>query len=288
MLIDLLKPIVTALIAHRVKIGQKIRDEENQIQADTEAALKVSENERKELAVEKAVIEKKYETASVNIQKYKAQSHTIFNAITEDQKTFSAKTHLVKTNALTIRNNVTTLARKIGINNYRELGAISIASDKILSSLKYSAVANFNIEDTFITKDLFVFCDEYLMNILQHQYYNIKISTKIKGTHIMRLQPQNISLMLDNFLSNSLKSHAKNISFFMTDMAGMAHIELLDDGDGFGDSDLDEIFDFGFSNTGGTGIGLYNVQSVVKKMKGTICAEKASASVGAKFIIDIP
>mgnify|MGYP003056178165 CR=1 FL=1 len=62
----------------------------------------------------------------------------------------------------------------------------------------------------------------------------------------------------------------------------------LDDGDGFGDSDLDEIFDFGFSNTGGTGIGLYNVQSVVKKMKGTICAEKASASVGAKFIIDIP
>lgn len=288
LLIDLLKPIVTALIAHRVKIGQKIRDEENQIQADTEAALKVSENERKELAVEKAVIEKKYETASVNIQKYKAQSHTIFNAITEDQKTFSAKTHLVKTNALTIRNNVTTLARKIGINNYRELGAISIASDKILSSLKYSAVANFNIEDTFITKDLFVFCDEYLMNILQHQYYNIKISTKIKGTHIMRLQPQNISLMLDNFLSNSLKSHAKNISFFMTDMAGMAHIELLDDGDGFGDSDLDEIFDFGFSNTGGTGIGLYNVQSVVKKMKGTICAEKASASVGAKFIIDIP
>lgn len=288
LLIELLKPIVTSLIAHRVKIGQKIRDEENQIQADTEAALKASENERKELAVEKAVIEKKYETASVNIQKYKAQSHTIFNAITEDQKTFSAKTHLVKTNTLTIRNNVTTLAKKIGINNYRELGAISIASDKILSSLKYSAVANFNIEDTFITSDLFVFCDEYLMNILQHQYYNIKISTKIKGTHIMRLQPQNISLMLDNFLSNSLKSHAKNISFFMTDISGKAHIELQDDGDGFGDSDLDEIFDFGFSNTGGTGIGLYNVQSVVKKMKGTICAVKASAFVGAKFIIDIP
>ena len=288
LLIELLKPIVTSLIAHRVKIGQKIRDEENQIQADTEAALKASENERKELAVEKAVIEKKYETASVNIQKYKAQSHTIFNAITEDQKTFSAKTHLVKTNTLTIRNNVTTLAKKIGINNYRELGAISIASDKILSSLKYSAVANFNIEDTFITSDLFVFCDEYLMNILQHQYYNIKISTKIKGTHIMRLQPQNISLMLDNFLSNSLKSHAKNISFFMTDISGKAHIELQDDGDGFGDSVLDEIFDFGFSNTGGTGIGLYNVQSVVKKMRGTICAVKASAFVGAKFIIDIP
>ena len=46
-----------------------------------------------------------------------------------------------------MKNSVTTLARKIGIENYRELGAISVATDKILSSLKYSAIAKFNIED---------------------------------------------------------------------------------------------------------------------------------------------
>lgn len=52
---------------------------------------------------------------------------------------------------------MTTLARKIGIENYRELGAISVATDKILSSLKYSALAKFNIEDASIKEDLFVF-----------------------------------------------------------------------------------------------------------------------------------
>ena len=115
LLIDLVKPIVSTLIVQRVKVGQEIREEEDKIKKEHEAALKAAEAACQELEIKNRVTEKKLEVASDNIQKYKAQSHTIFSAITEDQKTFSAKTHLVKTNALTIRNSVTTLARKIGI-----------------------------------------------------------------------------------------------------------------------------------------------------------------------------
>ena len=287
LLISLVKPIVSTLIVQRVKVGQEIREEEDKIKKEHEAALKAAEAARQELEIKNRVTEKKLEVASDNIQKYKAQSYTIFSAITEDQKTFSAKTHLVKTNALTIRNSVTTLARKIGIENYRELGAISVATDKILSSLKYSAIAKFNIEDASIKEDLFAFCREYLMNVLQQQYFNIHISVETSGQHIIKFQPQNISLVLDNFLSNSQKSHARNFNLSMEDISGKAYIELCDDGDGFGAVDLNEIFDFGFSNTGGTGIGLYNIKTVIKKMKGTICAENATPS-GAKFIIEMP
>ena len=287
LLISLVKPIVSTLIVQRVKVGQEIREEEDKIKKEHEAALKAAEAARQELEIKNRVTEKKLEVASDNIQKYKAQSYTIFSAITEDQKTFSAKTHLVKTNALTIRNSVTTLARKIGIENYRELGAISVATDKILSSLKYSAIAKFNIEDASIKEDLFAFCREYLMNVLQQQYFNIHISVETSGQHIIKFQPQNISLVLDNFLSNSQKSHARNFNLSMEDISGKAYIELWDDGDGFGAVDLNEIFDFGFSNTGGTGIGLYNIKTVIKKMKGTICAENATPS-GAKFIIEMP
>ena len=287
LLISLVKPIVSTLIVQRVKVGQEIREEEDKIKKEHEAALKAAEAARQELEIKNRVTEKKLEVASDNIQKYKAQSYTIFSAITEDQKTFSAKTHLVKTNALTIRNSVTTLARKIGIENYRELGAISVATDKILSSLKYSAIAKFNIEDASIKEDLFAFCREYLMNVLQQQYFNIHISVETSGQHIIKFQPQNISLVLDNFLSNSQKSHARNFNLSMEDISGKAYIELWDDGDGVGAVDLNEIFDFGFSNTGGTGIGLYNIKTVIKKMKGTICAENATPS-GAKFIIEMP
>ena len=212
LLISLVKPIVSTLIVQRVKVGQEIREEEDKIKKEHEAALKAAEAARQELEIKNRVTEKKLEVASDNIQKYKAQSYTIFSAITEDQKTFSAKTNLVKTNALTIRNSVTTLARKIGIENYRELGAISVATDKILSSLKYSAIAKFNIEDASIKEDLFAFCREYLLNVLQQQYFNIHISVETSGQHIIKFQPQNISLVLDNFLSNSQKSHARNFN----------------------------------------------------------------------------
>ena len=47
---------------------------------------------------------------------------------------------------------------------------------------------------------------------------------------------------------------------------------------------MDRVFEFGFSNTGGTGIGLYNITRVVQKMRGTISAEE-NIPKGAKFTI---
>ena len=203
--------------------------------------------------------------------------------MTEDQKNFTAKTHLVKTNALTIRNSVKTLAKKIGIGEHKELGAISIASDKILSVLKYSALAKFNIEDQYIVEDLFVFCEEYLANVLSKQYFTIKVSIEKNGTHIIRFNPQYVTLLLDNLLSNAEKSNSSEMSIVMNN-TDETSIIVSDNGDGFGTEDLCRIFEFGYSNTGGTGIGLYNVKTVVEKMKGNIVAYKNDPR-GAKFVI---
>ena len=60
---------------------------------------------------------------------------------------------------------------------------------------------------------------------------------------------------------------------------------VYDNGEGFGELDLNKVFEFGFSNTGGTGIGLYNVKTVVEKMGGCIIASK-NDPCGAKFVIN--
>lgn len=286
LLIELVKPIVSSLITRRVKIGQEINQEERDLKQKAEEERLAAEEERKKAEQEKHEAEKKQIEAEQEAKKYHAQSATIFNAITEDQKSFSAKTHLVKTNALTIRNSISTLAKKIGIDSYRELSAISIAADKILSALKYSALAKFNIEDEFITEDLFVFCNEYLLNILSKQYYYISISTTINGECKKRFKPQYISLLLDNLLSNSEKSNSTKILVEMNVADGVHTIVISDNGDGFGTADMDRVFEFGFSNTGGTGIGLYNVKTVVEKMSGQIIATNNEPK-GAKFVISL-
>lgn len=279
LLVKLVKPIVSALITRRVRIGQEINQEEKNLRSK-------AEEERDKAAQKTIEAEKKRIEAEQEAKKYHAQSTTIFNTVTEDQKTFSAKTHLVKTNALTIRNSISTLAKKIGIDSYRELSAISIASDKIMSALKYSALAKFNIEDEFITEDLFVFCNEYLQNILSKQYYDICISTTVNGKCIRSFKPLYISLLLDNLLSNSEKSNSTEVSVEMDVSDGIHTISVSDNGDGFGAADMSRVFEFGFSNTGGTGIGMYNVKTVVERMKGQIMALNNEPQ-GAKFIISL-
>lgn len=294
LLTSIVDPIVKNLFSDRIEIGQTIREENEKY---TKHLIELEENKRKEEEAARAKAEAEAQAAQkareeaerlqkeaeANAKKYHAQSNTVFNTVTEDQKNFTAKTHLVKTNALTIRNSVKTLAKKIGIGEHKELGAISIASDKILSVLKYSALAKFNIEDQYIVEDLFVFCEEYLANVLSKQYFTIKISIEKNGTHIIRFNPQYVTLLLDNLLSNAEKSNSSEISIVMNN-TDETSIIVSDNGDGFGTEDLCRIFEFGYSNTGGTGIGLYNVKTVVEKMNGNIVAYKNDPR-GAKFVI---
>ena len=302
LLISIVDPIVNMLFKVRNEIGQKIRsentayakhlleEEENKRKAEEEARRKAeeeakrAEEEKKEEERKRKQAEQAKANAEAEAKKYHEQSKTIFNAITEDQETFSAKTHLVKTNALSIRNYVKTLGDKIGISTHRELGAISVSADKILSALKYSALATFNIEDEYIVEDLFAFCKEYLEKVLAKQYYSINIIVDIVGEYRVRFSPQYVTLLLDNFLSNSDKSHATTIRISMITQNEAHSIIFADDGDGFVNCDMDRIFEFGFSNTGGTGIGLYNITRVVQKMRGTISAEE-NIPKGAKFTI---
>ena len=302
LLISIVDPIVNTLFKVRNEIGQKIRsqntayaqylvdEKEKKRKAEEEARRKAEEEAKRaeEAKKEEERKRKQAEQAKANAEaeakKYHEQSKTIFNAITEDQETFSAKTHLVKTNALSIRNYVKTLGDKIGISTHRELGAISVSADKILSALKYSALATFNIEDEYIVEDLFAFCKEYLEKVLAKQYYSINIVVDIVGEYRVRFSPQYVTLLLDNFLSNSDKSHATTIRISMIIQNESHSIIFADDGDGFVNCDMDRIFEFGFSNTGGTGIGLYNITRVVQKMRGTISAEENTPK-GAKFTI---
>lgn len=294
LLTSIVDPILKALFNLRIDVGQKIREENEKY---TDYLIEIEEKKRKEeeearakaeaeaQAAQKAreEAERLQREAEAEAKKYHAQSNTVFNTVTEDQKNFTAKTHLVKTNALTIRNSVKTLAKKIGIERYKELGAISIASDKILSVLKYSALAKFNIEDQYICEDLFVFCEEYLMNVLGKQYFSMKIKVEKNGSYVVRFNPQYVTLLLDNLLSNAEKSNSSEITVVMNNK-DKPTITVFDNGDGFGTEDLSRIFEFGYSNTGGTGIGLFNVKTVVEKMSGNIEAVNNEPR-GAKFVI---
>lgn len=290
-LLEITRKIVRALINERTAIGNTINKELEELRKKEleEEARKKKEAEaqakREEAARKNA--EHEAEAAKKEANQYKDQNRVIFSTVSEDQESFAAKCHLVKTNAVTIRNSVKTLSKKIDINSYRELGAIALSSERILSSLKYSALANFNLRDEFIEEDLFLFCSQFINNILAKQYHEIQFFIETSGTANHTFSPQNMALVFDNLASNSKKSNSTKVWIKFEQVGQNARIEYKDNGSGFADGeDLLRIFQFGWSGTGGTGIGLYNVWRVVDKMHGTVKAIPNSPE-GALFTIEL-
>lgn len=304
-LLDITKKIVRALINERTAIGNTVNTEleelrkkeleeearkkkEAEAQArQEEAARKNAEQEAEYARAAQRQAEAETEAAKKEANQYKDQNRVIFSTVSEDQESFASKCHLVKTNAVTIRNNVKTLSKKVDINSYRELGAIALSSERILSSLKYSALANFNLRDEYIEEDLFLFCSQFVNNILAKQYHEIQFFVETAGTSNHTFSPQNMALVFDNLVSNSQKSNSTKVWIKFEQDGQKTRIEYKDNGSGFAnDEDLLRIFQFGWSGTGGTGIGLYNVFRVVNKMHGSIKA-MPNLPKGALFKIEI-
>ena len=297
-LIEVARKIVRALINERTAIGNqiaaeiKVLDEKDKAEAlekaqREEAARREAEKEADAARQAQQNAEADAAAAKQEADQYKNQNRVIFSTVSEDQESFAAKCHLVKTNAVTIRNSVKTLSKKININDYRELGAIALSSERILSSLKYSALATFNLRDEFIEEDLFLFCKQFVDSILAKQYHEIEFAVEKKGDAVHTFSPQNIALVFDNLASNSQKSNSTKVWLKLEKKGEKTRIIYQDNGAGFAENDdLIRIFQFGWSGTGGTGIGLYNVHRVIDRMHGSIEAHRNSPK-GAVFEIVI-
>ena len=141
--------------------------------------------------------------------------------------------------------------------------------------LQYGAKAKFNTKEEFTTGDLFEFIKEYCENILkQYEDIRVRVENSNKDKFIIKFVPQDISIILDNVVSNSIKAKASNLVVIMKVVDEHAYIDIIDDGKGINKSvtDTAELFKFGKGYTDiGTGVGLYHIKDIVENnMNGTV------------------
>ncbi len=104
-----------------------------------------------------------------------------------------------------------------------------------------------------------------------------------------------LELVLHNLLSNAFKYQRKDcenklVSLSVTVGGGNATIVVSDTGIGISPEHIDDIFKLFFRGSDqakGMGFGLYNVQSALLKLQGTIQVE-SQLGVGTKFTVVIP
>jgi hypothetical protein len=220
----------------------------------------------------------------------------------EDEKELIGLQHQVGISTSTINNYLMHL--KDGIEKgktipnedlLKVIDKISLESHKIIAISNFVTKANFNLMTEKIEKDLVSFIKQYVENVytpykkvaVANENLNIKVNLESDFEFIYNFKPLEIIIILDNLLNNSTKANANNVEMTIGQFNenGM-WVKIKDDGIGIPKEHLGNLFDFGYTTTGGSGIGLYHVRQILKKINGSITAHD-SLDKGAEFTIKV-
>lgn len=169
------------------------------------------------------------------------------------------------------------------------LQSISLSNQKILLASQFATRANFQHQSDGIKTDMIAYLRDYIFvsvrpNVL-HIDVSIEVDPKLEFTRTFK--PLELSIIVDNFVSNAQKARASNIIFKVEIRDGKLNIVVEDNGQGLGsDIDINRIFDLGYSGTQGSGIGLYHISTTLKELNGRVRLVKTSTNE-AKFLVEI-
>ena len=262
----------------------------------------------KELLSAKDEAEKETEAKLLELEKVEEElelttSQNLFlkSLTTPETKELASLKHHINQGTFRIGKNLENMVLAINSKAPKE-DLLRYANKISLENKKISAIAGFISKAKFDTmsltmpkepKDFVNFIKEYIQNVYQedeklsrnNQLLDVKVKAKRGLKFDLRFSPLEIIILIDNLLNNSLKAGANNVIITLKSL-GPEDIQLsfLDDGKGIPKEQIDKIFDFGYTTTGGTGIGLHHVKQIVDEMKGTIVINN-NHKRGVEFIV---
>jgi signal transduction histidine kinase len=205
--------------------------------------------------------------------------------------------HQVIYDASNIKNTVNDALERISLDSeyfngsvaLQILQSISLSNQKILLASQFATRANFRHQSDGITEDMAAFLKDYIIVSVNPNAYKIGVTVDIdEGIEFQRtFKPLELSIIIDNFVSNAQKAEASQINFKISIEDKVLNIVVSDDGNGLGNEiDISRIFDLAYSGTQGSGIGLYHIKSVLEQLNGTVKLLKTSRNE-AKFLVEI-
>jgi signal transduction histidine kinase len=274
-----------------------------ELRRSAEAARRQADEERaeKKSALERAKeAEKLAEQVTAQLDEEKKRNIFLSSISTLDTDTILNLHHQVTLYAVDIQqqienflvkiSNQTSVARSDIIN---ALEQITLLNRKVMGITKFATKANFRLESEMIEARLADYIEQYINDVARNFLHGFSINIENDNkSFIQRFKPIDVSVVIDNLIANAKKkdTRATQITFKITHPSkDTLHILVSDNGRGFNPriTDIDRIFEKGFTMTDGSGLGLYHVRHVLGEMNGTIEAMRKEGQRGATFLIRI-
>ncbi len=244
-----------------------------------------AEKKAKEAEEAKNKAQEETQKAREDLQQQVSQNLFYKSRINIDVKELMLFHHDIGISAGTIDNYLTVISSKLKKGKIissedleKYIKKISLEVNKINTMVNFSTKANFNDASKKIEGNIVEFIKEYIENVISdaiktvdHKNLDIKIHNPSKIEFEIAFIPMEIMIVVDNLVKNSSKASATGIDIsFEATNKNQLEIKLIDNGNGILGKNTKKIFDFAFTTTDGSGLGLYHVKEIIEKMKGGI------------------
>lgn len=219
-------------------------------------------------------LEKEKKEIEKDLDIKKKESLFLTKAVSSDTDALINLNHTITNSTLAIKDIIDDINKKIKdnrpINEIQPLiDEISIENDKIKVLSEFVSLANFNMKTEWLkNKDIIQYISEYLQRIkhqsLKFRFINENIIFKTD------FRPLEISIMLDNFITNSKKANATVMTISFESKNKSLQVYVADNGKGIQSNDEKYIFNRGYTTTKGAGIGLHHIKNIMKSLRGNV------------------
>jgi signal transduction histidine kinase len=151
---------------------------------------------------------------------------------------------------------------------------ISFENRKILSVSRFATKANFKLNAEIVELDINNFLYEYVTNVAKKFRTSSRFSIDIKRftnkEFILKHRPLELIILIDNLISNAQKAQATLLEITVDDSPlERLIVAFKDNGIGIKKENLQRIFDYGYTTTSGSGLGLGHIKEILAKLRAT-------------------
>lgn len=257
-------------------------------------ARKVADRERAvaRAATERAVV------AETAVEHERRRAHFLESVVNLDTATILNLHHQVTIYSVDVSQQIENfLAATVGQETVRRdvvlhaMEQMAFLNRKIHAVTKFAAKANFQLDSGHIEADLAAFTADYITNVAQAEG-SARLRIEVENEHpgfVLRFNPIDVSIVVDNLISNARRARASNIRFAILSLEKTGFCMITtDNGQGISrGANPERFFEMGYTTSGGSGLGLYHVQQVLGSLGGGIEVDSTHQGRGVSFVIKI-
>lgn len=287
-LINVVNPIINALISERNRIGSTINQEieairqrkaaeEQRKREEAEQRQREAEEQKKSESEARAKAEEERDEAKRDKEQVERRMFTLEKNFTADGEKYKHGVHLAVNFAKEIRGTVIGFDEKLLRDKdatLKMIMEIDRSAEKIERLPGYIDVANFSLTSPKIRVDVIQLIQQYIESKGNRK---LKYSFSTNAKLVREIDFSEIIMLIENIISNSLKAAATELSIICNkNEDGKIRMDFSDNGRGLAERYLQNpqaIFELGETTTiGGFGIGAFHMKEIVENIGGKIFA----------------